>query len=270
MNKPEFIDGYVPEDVHRVQGVGRYIAGNLGDLSEHITVMGGLVPYLLIGDTVPPGVPLHIGTLDVDLGLILAHNDRQKLDATKSKLMSLGFKSDSPGSTTRMRYRDDRHEIIVDLMCGVAKGIATDFEEVTPNIAAQVSLAFEDRMEVQVRGPAIDGSEVDCTLGVCGPAAFILNKAITFRSRGENKDAYDLFYVAAYFGAGPASIFPDLARLIVSPHGQFGLSILETDFLDENGDGPQAVARFLTGNLDDYIQADVCGAITALLGPLGN
>ena len=77
---PNTIDGYLPDDFLRVQQVCRYIAGNLGELREHITVMGGLVPFLLIGDSPPAGVSPHIGTLDVDLGLILAHDDKQRLE----------------------------------------------------------------------------------------------------------------------------------------------------------------------------------------------
>ena len=37
---------------------------------------------------------------------------------------------------------------------------------------------------------------------VCGPGAYVVLKALAFRLRGENKDAYDLHYLVRNYGAG--------------------------------------------------------------------
>ncbi len=48
------------------------MATKLGDLLEHIAVIGGLAPYFLIDqEKLPSGLLPHVGTTDLDLGLAL-------------------------------------------------------------------------------------------------------------------------------------------------------------------------------------------------------
>lgn len=52
------------------------------------------------------------------------------------------------------------------------------------------------------------GEDATRDVWVCGPGAHVVLKAPAFASRGENKDAYDLFYVVRDFGPGVERI-PD-------------------------------------------------------------
>ena len=262
MSKQDSIDGYPFEEVCRVQETCRYIAKHLGELNQHVIVMGGLVPFLIVEGA----TDRHVGTLDVDLGMIIGHTDHSQLDNTRSKLLALGFVVDSKNEiATRLRYQG----VVVDLMCGISSTRDSESHHINPKIAGQVTLAFQDRMDVPMKGRAIDGTNVDCQIGVCGPGAFVLNKALTFHSRRENKDAYDLYYVIQNFGTNPLEIFQRMAPLLSTAEAQAGIKILEQEFLDLDAPGPLAVARFLNKFNDDDIQADVCGAVRKLLEPLG-
>ena len=103
---------------------------------------------------------------------------------------------------------------------------------------------------------------------VCGPGAFLVLKALAFDKRGENKDAYDLFYVMKYFG-----VLADIGsrlRYRSTPEARPVLRILDRDFRERGGVGPKRVAEFLTGGPDDDIQGGVVGLVVELLATVGS
>jgi predicted nucleotidyltransferase len=56
-------------------------------------------------------------------------------------------------------------------------------------------MAFDERENVTLAGDTLKGERVSRTIPVCGPAAFVVLKALAFADRGEPKDAYDLLYI---------------------------------------------------------------------------
>jgi hypothetical protein len=83
--KPSFAHDYTKENVELVRQTCLYVSTKLGDLLDDLVVVGGLVPSLLIPDeSLPAGEDVHIGTMDLDLGLSLAILDREQYeDLTK-------------------------------------------------------------------------------------------------------------------------------------------------------------------------------------------
>jgi hypothetical protein len=71
--KPGRADGYDFGQVDRVKRTCLYLATKLGDLMPELVVIGGLVPTLLIDQqSLPTGSSMHVGTMDLDLGLAFA------------------------------------------------------------------------------------------------------------------------------------------------------------------------------------------------------
>ncbi|HKZ20355.1 MAG TPA: hypothetical protein VJQ57_09610 [Acidimicrobiia bacterium] len=93
-------------------------------------------------------------------------------------------------------------------------------------------------------------------------------KALAFNLRGENKDAYDLYYVIRNYGAGVKGLAAHLRPLLGDPAASESIEILRRDFLDHDAVGPRRVAAFLVGGPDDAIRADVTGYVHALLREL--
>jgi hypothetical protein len=83
--------------------------------------------------------------------------------------------------------------------------------------------------------------------------------------RGENKDAYDLYYVVRHFGSGPDEVAARLRLLLDDACTRQALEILEQDFLEHDGLGPRRVAEFIVGGTDNVIQADVVGFVRELV-----
>ena len=83
--------------------------------------------------------------------------------------------------------------------------------------------------------------------------------------RGENKDAYDLYYHIRNYGSGVHEIAEALIKLLHEPEAKQTIEILKQDFTDFESIGPIRVAEFISGGRDDVVQADVVAFINELL-----
>jgi hypothetical protein len=240
-----------------------------------VVVVGGLVPSLLIDqESLPEGTSAHVGTMDLDVGLKLALLDQGRYRTLTERLRDAGFTQDQTeeGLATRQRWRVTGHgSVTVDFLIppssetdqgGKLRNIEKDFAAV---IAPGLKLAFQDRRRVRIEGKTILGENATREVWVCGPGAFVVLKALAFLGRGENKDAYDLYYLVRNFGKGVVDVAECLRPLLGDSETQQALRVLRDDFLDYDGVGPRRVAEFLQGGPDAEIQADVVGFVKLLL-----
>jgi hypothetical protein len=93
-------------------------------------------------------------------------------------------------------------------------------------------------------------------------------KALAFRERSEQKDAYDLYYILRHAEGGVADIARRIRSFGPDPSAAKALDILRKDFSEPDLVGPASVARFLNDRLDDVIQADASGFVRRLLDAL--
>ncbi len=274
-DKPITAAGYRREHVQLVRATCLYLATKLGDLSDDVVIIGGLVPTLLIAqDELPVGAEPHVGTMDLDIGLTLAVLDEGRYRTLTERLRRAGFSTDvnEQGKPTRQRWKIENVEkVTVDFLIqpsrpddvgGRLRDIEQDFAAV---IAPGLHLAFQDRTKVTLSGKTIMGERATCGIWICGPGAYVVLKALAFSLRGENKDAYDLFYVLRNYGASVGDIVEHLDPLRSDPATIEAVEILRRDFTSHDGLGPARVAEFLAGGSDDTIQADVAGFVDAFL-----
>ena len=104
---------------------------------------------------------------------------------------------------------------------------------------------------------------------MCGPGAFVIVKAFAFGARGENKDAYDLYYMIRNYGSDVDDISKHLNPILHEQATLKALQLLRRDFSDPDGLGPRRVAEFLYRTPNDELQADVVGFVRELLGKWG-
>jgi len=274
-DKPTTAAGYRREHVELVRATCLYVATKLGDLSDDVVVIGGLVPSLLIAqDELPVGAEPHVGTMDLDIGLTLAVLDEGRYRTLTERLRRAGFRTDvnEQGNPTRQRWKiENAEKVTIDFLIqpslpddfgGKLRDIEQDFAAV---IAPGLHLAFQDRTKVTLSGRTIKGERATRAIWICGPAAYIVLKALAFNLRGENKDAYDLFYVLRNYGESVTDIVERLQPLRADPAATEAIGILRRDFTSHDGLGPMRVAEFLAGAPDDAIQADVAGFVEIFL-----
>ena len=274
-DKPITAAGYRREQVDLVRATCLYVATKLGDLMEDIVVVGGLAPSLLIKqDDLPPEIDVHVGTMDLDLGFTLALLDEGRYRTMTERLRRAGFEQDmnDEGNLTRQRWKIEGFEkVTVDFLIppscpedrgGRLKNIEQDFAAI---ITPGLHLAFQDRELITLSGKTILGEEATRNIYVCGPGAYIVLKALAFRSRGENKDAYDLYYIVRNYGEGIDDVASRLKPLLEDPAAREAVDVLKQDFQQYDGLGARQVAEFMLGTAHEETQADVVGFIGQLL-----
>jgi len=272
--KPKRASEYAAGQVRHVRATCLYIATKLGDLLDDTVIVGGLVPSLLIDQTRLTTDEKHVGTLDLDVGLALAILDDQRYQALTERLRQAGFSEDAndDGRPTRQRWKvDGPPKVTVDFLIppslagdrpGLLRNIEKDFAAI---IAPGLHLAFRDRERVVRDGRTIMGEAAKRNVWVAGPGAYVVLKALTFRSRGENKDAYDLYYLVRHFGQGVDDVVDRLMPLCDDPNTVEALAVLDGDYADIDSVGPRRVAEFMYGAADEELQADVSGLVLYLV-----
>jgi hypothetical protein len=275
--KPLFASEYSKEQAELVRQTCLYVATKLGDLLDELVVVGGLVPSLLIPeDYVPRGENIHVGTMDLDLGLSLAPLNADRYEELTARLRRAGFAPDvnEAGNPTFQRWKIEpsgHPEVTVDFVIapsldadegGQIRHIEKDFAAV---ITPGLHLAFRDREMLSLTGITIMGEKANRGVWVCGPGAFVVLKALAFGTRGENKDAYDLYYVIRNYGSGIDEVLEHLDPILHEQETQKALEILRRDFSDPDEVGPRRVAEFLYRAPNIELQADVAGFVRELL-----
>lgn len=275
--KPSTRDGYDPEQLKRVQRICLYMATKLGDLLDEIVVVGGLAPYLLVGqENLPMGLEPHVGTVDLDMGLAAAILNQERYRELGRRLRDAGFEPDinEQGNRRLQTWTTGTpHPVTVDFLIppieetdrgGEPRHLESDLAAM---IIPGLELAFRDRRWVELSGRVPSGAWVTRDIPVCGPGAFTVLKALAFGNRAENKDAYDLFYV--WSGVGVRGVAESLVALRPDINIHNALAVIEEDFCRHDGPGPVGKARFITGELDEEVQADVVGYARELLHFMG-
>lgn len=273
--KPPYRSGFTPELLDLAQSMLLYVSTLIGDYAEEYVVAGGLVPALIVPqDQLPEGAESHVGTRDLDLGFSLGLFEESRYQAIAERLRRGGFVPDKneEGNPTVQRWvLGDGEGMTVDFLIpptapeeggGEIKHLEGGFGAV---ITPGLELAFQDRQRVSLSGTTPAGEQAKRAVWACGPGAFVVLKALAFGHRGENKDAYDLYYVVRNFGSGPAEVASRLAPLLDSSPASDAAAILRRDFTEPGALGPMRVASFLYGEPDEETQADVAGFIGRLL-----
>ncbi|MBX9718513.1 MAG: hypothetical protein K2X36_06675, partial [Microbacteriaceae bacterium] len=215
--KPRHRSGYGAEDLEQVKAVCLTMAVTLGAYLDDLCIVGGFVPALLIDTARPHEADAdderHPGTNDLDVGLALALLDDGRYAEISARLRAEGFEPDTneAGNPTVQRWCLGELKVTVDFLMAPApdqapslrvQNLESDFGAlVTPGL----ELAFDERVQVELDGHTLKGERARRMIPVCGPAAFVVLKALAFGQRGEPKDAYDLVYVIRHTaGRGPA------------------------------------------------------------------
>jgi len=267
MKKPTSAAGYQPGFTTAVKQTCLYIATKLGDLLDDTVVVGGLVPSLII-DSHP--AMAHVGTVDLDVGLAVKVLEHKRYQELAERLRQAGFGPDTneKGNETRQRWRiDGPPKVTVDFLIppsrtadrgGDVRDIEADFAAI---IAPGLKLAFVDHQRVLLDGRTIRDEIAQRQILVCGPAAFVAMKALALRIRGENKDAYDLWYMLRHYGNSVNDVVARAARIRGEPETAEAIGYLRDDFKEIDSIGPMRTAAFLGRDGDEDFRADVRGIV---------
>jgi hypothetical protein len=231
----------------------------LGDVGspwrERIVLVGGLVPRYLIG-AVPPDVPPHVGTTDIDLALslVVPEGADEAYRTLENNLKKSGFTRGN--ASFRWARAIDGMTVVVEFLCEVEGGgdggrIHKPHGQKEGNLGAlQVrgcSIVERDCVIRRVQAERLDGGRSAVEIRVCGLTAFLSLKIDAFQDRHKAKDAYDLVFTLLNWPGGPAGAAAavNAASARGDPFVDTALRVMGERFVDHEQDGPVMYSTFV-------------------------
>jgi hypothetical protein len=220
----------------------------LGAYRDHIVVVGGWVPTLLLS----PGSVPHIGSVDVDLALDHRELQDQGYRTIRELLLARGYLEGGQPfifhRVIRLEAREIRVE--VDLLAGEYEGTGRKHrhqrvQDVRPRKARGCELAFDRPAEVVIEGTLPAGGTDSARVRVASIVPFVVMKAMALHDRLKEKDAYDIYFCVRNYPGGPPALLREFR-----PHAQHGLvreglEKIAGKFTSPDHVGPRFVADFL-------------------------
>ncbi len=192
----------------------------LGSFKGKFAIVGGAVPWLLLGNEVMP----HVGTLDVDLGLdadalgdgeyatlieaLQRHGYQQRRELRRFQLVR------------QVPTEDDGApiDIIVDFLMPRDAGIVKNVPPLISDFAVQradgVDLALRFYQLVAISGPMPAGGMNRVEIAVCSIPALLAMKGHAIEGRYKQKDAYDIYYCIRNYPGGPEVLAEECRPLL--------------------------------------------------------
>jgi hypothetical protein len=219
------------------------VANVLGAFRDHLVIIGGWVPELLLPNHG------HIGSVDVDLAVAptaLAGNAYQTICR---RLLNAGYAHQMDPTRFIKNIPGAPEPVKVDLISGEyvqgEKATSIQVNELRLSSLRGIDLAFGACDPIEISGAMPDGARNVVRARIVRPEAFILIKAFALADRTKEKDAYDIAFVLQYYE-------PDLADLAarVRVHAAAGLGreaygILKEKFALIDSVGPVWAANVL-------------------------
>ena len=178
----------------------------LRDDDPFLVVLGGLVPRFL-ADEEQGVIPEHLGTTDIDI-LLITHLDADAdLGAVERALARLEF---APTHSDGWRWRGvvDAAPVIVEFLCDLPEYREGEYirprgcEKLAAVNLRGTGYVARDFRRHDLSGELPDGTPVEVSVRCAGLGGYLLSKCVSVRTRGAEKDYYDLVYVLAHSRAG--------------------------------------------------------------------
>ncbi|MFH1749167.1 MAG: hypothetical protein ABIG44_19215 [Planctomycetota bacterium] len=222
----------------------------LGEYRQHIVLVGGWVPELLL----PSAEPKHVGSLDVDLALDHRELSEAGYATIRELLLGRGYEQDpqrQPFIFHRRVIVGERQIVVeVDLLAGEYEGTdrrhrTQKVQDVRPRKARGCDLALDMAVEVELKGTLPGGAKDTATIRVASIIPFVVMKGMALVDRLKEKDAYDIYFCVKQYPGGADGLADEFRPHITHGLVREGLRNIAGKFESPRGYGPTAVADFL-------------------------
>ena len=222
----------------------------LGEIRDHVVVVGGWVPVLLVTDAAEP----HPGTLDIDVALDFRNIPEATYQSILKTFTARGYKQDARQPFRFFRTVDTldgrQVEVEVDLLAGEYGGTGPGHrtqvvQDARARKARGCDLAFSNPEAVQIEAPLPGGGLDRVTCRVAGLVPWLVMKGMALHDRIKEKDAYDIYYTLRYSRGGVTAIAGDFRPYLATPLVIEGLGKIRSKFRSPEDVGPRWVADFL-------------------------
>jgi hypothetical protein len=234
------------------------VIGNVGPWGQQLYLVGGLAPRYIVDPLPEAGTP-HVGSRDVDLGIVIAVADPSEAayHTLERNLKRAGFKQAPLEDDPDFRWRRDVEgvSVILEFLCDTDQvaegrmfkpkgGSGSRFQAFNVRGLHLVARDFVAKSTEAER--LDDGGVSSAEVRVTGLLPFLVLKAFAFRDRHEAKDAYDPIWILLHHPDGPEGAERRMAESPIAsdPLVDEARSVLRERFASPDHDGPAAYASF--------------------------
>jgi len=243
------VNDYGPDEVVAARSVLLELVHLLGEYREGVVVVGGWVPDLLFGESIPP----HVGSIDVDLAL--DHRTIQEAGYRTISELLIAHDYQMDDHQPFIFYRDvvvgDRKiRVEVDFLAGEYGGNSPRhrtqvIQDIRARKARGCDLAFEGPVTINLQGRLPDGALDSVAIKVVAIAPFIVMKAEALTLRLKEKDSYDIYYCLTNYPGGIDGLAEAFQPYLGGGLLDEGLKMLADAFASPDHIGPKYLADFL-------------------------
>jgi hypothetical protein len=284
MRRPELQSAADYEDrtTTAVKAVLVEIGQILGSFQGKFAVIGGAVPWLLLGNEDMP----HVGTIDVDLGLDAEALGDGEYATLVDALMEHGYHQ-RRGELRRFQLVRQVPvadggapiDVVVDFLmprhAEIVKNVPPLISDFAVQRASGADLALRFHQLVAITGPMPDGGHNRIEIAVCSIPALLAMKGHAIQGRHKQKDAYDIYYCVRNYADGIEALAEACHPLREHASGEEGYRYIAGKFDTVDGYGPTCVRQFvestqiLGDRTPEQWQQDAYGQVDAWLRALG-
>lgn len=278
--EPQSAADYDDRTTAAVKAVLLEIGQILGSFQGKFAVIGGAVPWLLLGNEEMP----HVGTLDVDLGLDAEALGDGEYATLVEALMGNGYQQ----RQALRRFQLVRQvpaadgggpiDVIVDFLmprdAEIVKNVPPLINEFAVQRASGADLALRFYQMVAIEGPMPNGGRNRVEIAVASIPALLAMKGFAVQGRNKQKDAYDIYYCVRNYPDGIEALAEACRPLLAHASGKQGYRYIAEKFNEVEGYGPTCVRRFvedtqvLGDRTPEQWQQDAFGQVDAWLRAL--
>ncbi len=221
------------------------------DFRDHLVVVGGWVPALLLPNAPEP----YVGTLDVDLALDFQHIPNDTYQTVLETLAKRGYRQDDkqPFRFLREVLLPGRPPVtvVVDLLAGEYGGTGRSHrtqvvQDARARKARGCDLAFAHGESVTLDGEVPGGGQDVVTLRVAGVVPWLVMKGMALAERVKEKDPYDIYVCVRNYPGGLAALAAACRPLLGHALVREGLGKIRTSFQSVDHVGPRWIVDFLS------------------------
>ena len=241
---------YTAEAVAACKSVLVELVHLMGEFRDHMVIVGGWVPVLLVISAPEP----HPGTLDIDLALDFAQIPEDTYRTILKTFAARGYKQDAAQPFRFFRTISlgggRQVDVEVDLLAGEYGGTGPGHrtqrvQDVRARKARGCDLVLSNHVEVVVEGELPGGGRGRVTFRVAAIVPWLVMKGMALHDRIKEKDAYDIYYTVRNIRGGVGPLVEAFHLHLSEPLVKEGLRKIRSKFRSVEDIGPKWVADFL-------------------------
>lgn len=262
----------------------------LGPYRESLVLVGGWAPYFLLKQNQRPEDDfVHVGSIDIDFAVDMSRLPQEAYATITELLGERGYEplaqrrgAGLPSSferTARSPVTEKPYKIRVDFLTGIEAGAEskalrrTVQESLLARKVRGCEAAFKHQTVFDLEGLLPDQGLVRVAVRMADVVSCLTMKGIVLGERFREKDAYDIYAVAAHYKNGPADVAAALKPYGDDPLVQEAMRQIAGAFSSRRASGPTWAASFLISPLfaaeHERVRTDAFMVVDALVEALG-